>query len=192
MNYCPVWFLIQSGQTDRQKATHVSPPCKVHRWAQKTTLLSWPRPNLPVCPLAPQATAMQWVIHAKIYPPQNKTVRRNIFHPHLGNSPIVLTTSCQMNRLSVGSVWQSTCWVKGTNCLSCFYYPIRARIICSVVPEFWSAQDTRTHNTHARMGHHGNPRSGDGSQNLCQIMIGLFHIFCNLRASSPRLVRSTV
>ena len=23
------------GQTDRQKATHMSPPCKVHRWAKK-------------------------------------------------------------------------------------------------------------------------------------------------------------
>ena len=42
MNYCPVWIIVQSEfwsspdrQTDRQKVTHMSPPCKVHRWAQQ-------------------------------------------------------------------------------------------------------------------------------------------------------------
>ncbi len=39
----PVWFLVKSrrtdrrtdGQTDRRKVMHMSPPCKLHRWAQK-------------------------------------------------------------------------------------------------------------------------------------------------------------
>ncbi len=39
MDYCPVSFLVQSGQTDGQtdgqKVTHMSPPCKVHSWAQR-------------------------------------------------------------------------------------------------------------------------------------------------------------
>ena len=40
MNYFLVWFVIQSRwqTTDRQKVMHMSPPCKVHRWAQK-----WPQ-----------------------------------------------------------------------------------------------------------------------------------------------------
>ena len=36
MNYFLVWFFVKSRQTtDRQKVTHISPPCKMHRWAQK-------------------------------------------------------------------------------------------------------------------------------------------------------------
>ncbi len=35
MNYCLVWQTDR--QTDRQKATHMSPPCNMHRWAQKGT-----------------------------------------------------------------------------------------------------------------------------------------------------------
>ena len=42
--YLLIWFLVQSirtdrwtdGRTDRQKVTHMSPPCKMHRWAQKS------------------------------------------------------------------------------------------------------------------------------------------------------------
>ncbi len=34
MNFYPV----ESWQTDRQKATHKSPPCNMHRWAQKFIL----------------------------------------------------------------------------------------------------------------------------------------------------------
>ncbi len=42
MNYCLVWFLVQSrrtdGRTDRQKVMHMSPLCNLHRWAQKTKM----------------------------------------------------------------------------------------------------------------------------------------------------------
>ena len=53
-----IWIIIQSESlsslifgpvhTDRQKAAHMSPPCKMHRWAQKPFLLisdtfqNWP------------------------------------------------------------------------------------------------------------------------------------------------------
>ena len=42
MNYCPVWILVTwqtDGQTDRQKVTHMSLPCNMHRWAQKSVPL---------------------------------------------------------------------------------------------------------------------------------------------------------
>ena len=35
MNYYPVWFFYTDRRTDRQKATQRSPPCRLHRWAQK-------------------------------------------------------------------------------------------------------------------------------------------------------------
>ena len=41
MNYCPIWILVRSSQTDGQKVTHMSPPCKVHRWAQKGLRLTY-------------------------------------------------------------------------------------------------------------------------------------------------------
>ncbi len=39
-NYFLVWFLVLSRlqSTDRQIAVHMSPPCKLHRWAQKWNL----------------------------------------------------------------------------------------------------------------------------------------------------------
>ncbi len=36
MNYYPVNFgKVTEVQTDRHKVMHMSPPCKMHRWAQK-------------------------------------------------------------------------------------------------------------------------------------------------------------
>ncbi len=38
MNYCLVLKVTDrrtDGQTDRQKVMHMSPPCNLHRWAQK-------------------------------------------------------------------------------------------------------------------------------------------------------------
>ena len=46
MNYCPVNF---GPVTDRQRAMHMSPPCKLHRWAQKLFLSGFFLLYLSIC-----------------------------------------------------------------------------------------------------------------------------------------------
>ncbi len=42
LDYYPVWILVK-WQTDRQKATHVSPSCNMHRWVRKPWRLTLSR-----------------------------------------------------------------------------------------------------------------------------------------------------
>ena len=48
MNYYPVRYelLYSDSQTDRQKVMHMSPPCKMHRWAQWNSIV-WEEAGMP-------------------------------------------------------------------------------------------------------------------------------------------------
>ncbi len=83
----------------------------------------------------------------------------------------------KMNRLAVGSVWQSMYFLGlGMSDLQSLAENwIKWVKICPVDPELYSGQDRHTHTQHTRTV--GNPKSGDGSQNLCQTMIELLFNF---------------